>query len=324
MIGCGTTTFTDPDDYRANVPGAAIDLVLTGSDRFRARVTWVNLRRLNLVRLEESVARVASVYLAGAPLFVSFPLSHDPEPVWNGEAMRRGEISFHRCGDRFHQRTTGRCCWGMVSLVPANLAAYSRALLGAALAAPQTTQILRPPSRVLGDFLRLHSQACRLAQTSPNMAAHPEVARALEQGLVHALVNCLAADDARSPARPRRQQTDIVLRFEQVLAAHDDRSLLLPELCAAVGVAERTLRECCAQLLGMSPARYARLRRLNLVRSVLLRANPKADNVATVAKKYGFSELGRFAAAYRAAFGEAPSATLRRTGFVPIEAAEIA
>ncbi|MBL6614891.1 MAG: helix-turn-helix transcriptional regulator [Reyranella sp.] len=324
MIGCGTATFTNPDDYRSNVPGAELDLVLMGGDRFRARVTWLGMRRFAIARLEEDVRRIAFITLASAPLFVSFPLGRDDQTIWNGRTLQRGEMVVHSRGERFHQRTRGPCHWGMAALTAGDFATYSRALAGSELVPPATMQIRRPPPRATGEFLRLHHQACRLAQTNPDMAAHREVARALEQGLVRALVNCLAGEDAPSATSPQRERADIMLRFERVLAAHDDRPLSLPELCAAVGARDRTLRACCAELLGMSPTRYGRLRRLNRVRAALLRADPRTANVATVAKKYGFSELGRFAAAYRAAFGEVPSASLRGTGLGPREAAEIA
>jgi AraC-like DNA-binding protein len=67
----------------------------------------------------------------------------------------------------------------------------------------------------------------------------------------------------------------------------------------------------CVEFLDMSPLAYARLRRLNLARLALMRTERGSTSVARVARKYGFSELGRFAAAYRAVFGEPPSATLR-------------
>jgi AraC family ethanolamine operon transcriptional activator len=63
----------------------------------------------------------------------------------------------------------------------------------------------------------------------------------------------------------------------------------------------------------MSPSRYLRLRRLNMVRAALQRAKPAPGAIAELAKRYGFSELGRFATCYRETFGEAPSATLRRS-----------
>lgn len=323
MTGCGTTTFTDPDDYRTNVPGVSIELVLTGCDRFRARVTWAAMRHLKLVCVEETVPRIAFVSLAPALIFFSFPLTSDPRLAWNGVELGRGEIVLHGGGRPFHLRAAGGARWGMASLAPGGLAAYSRALLGAELASPTAMQILRPQSADMADFLRLHRQACRLAQAKPEMAAHPEVARALEQGLAHTLVNCVSAGEPRSHAGMERH-SEIMIRFGQVLGSHGDRPLQMPELCAAVGVAERTLRMCCARFLGMSPLGYARLRRLNLVRSALRRAGPKAANVRTIARQYGFSELGRFAAAYRAAFGETPSATLRDASLVAMDAAEIA
>ena len=144
------------------------------------------------------------------------------------------------------------------------------------------------------------------------MISHREVARALEQELVHALVNCLAAGDAHDHDAARRRHADVMVRFEEALATQSDRPLQVPELCAAIGVPERTLRVSCAEFLGMAPTRYIRLRRLNMVRAALRRADPATASVAELARRYGFTELGRFAAAYRTVFGETPSTTFRR------------
>src|SRR5262249_37585821 len=126
MIGCGATTITD--DYRVNVPGASINLVLTRPGDFKARLTWVNLCRVGLVRCEENVPRVAFVALAPGPVFISFPIRHDPPPIWSGVAMRPGEIVLHSHGGRIHQRTSRGCQWGLISLEPKDLFDYGWAL----------------------------------------------------------------------------------------------------------------------------------------------------------------------------------------------------
>jgi transcriptional regulator GlxA family with amidase domain len=62
----------------------------------------------------------------------------------------------------------------------------------------------------------------------------------------------------------------------------------------------------------MSPARYLLLRRLNMVRSALRRADPANTSITEIARAYQFQEPGRFAVAYRTVFGEMLSTTLRR------------
>jgi len=52
-----------------------------------------------------------------------------------------------------------------------------------------------------------------------------------------------------------------------------------------------------------------------MVRAVLRDADTPPASVEEVARRYGFSELGRFAAIYRTVFGEIPSMTLRRANF---------
>jgi transcriptional regulator GlxA family with amidase domain len=104
-----------------------------------------------------------------------------------------------------------------------------------------------------------------------------------------------------------------MVRFEDVLNAQNGQQLNMPALCSAIGVPERTLRVCCAEFLGMSPIRYLLLRRLNMVRSALRRANQANASVAEIARTYQFQEPGRFAVTYRTVFGEMPSTTLRRS-----------
>jgi transcriptional regulator GlxA family with amidase domain len=140
----------------------------------------------------------------------------------------------------------------------------------------------------------------------------PEVLRALENELVHVMVRCLADAVGIEPTTGDRRHDAILARFEEFLAANPDRPLYLPEICAAIGVAEQTLRASCEEHLGMGPIRFLTLRRMHLVHRALLHADPSNSTVTRIVTDHGFWELGRFSGSYRALFGESPSETLRR------------
>jgi len=53
--------------------------------------------------------------------------------------------------------------------------------------------ILRPTWPAAVCLRKLHAKTCELAQTTPDMIAHEEVARALENDLLYALISCLGA-----------------------------------------------------------------------------------------------------------------------------------
>ena len=311
MPGSGTGTFIDSDDYRAGLGHLRIDLLVTPQGAFNARLTWAVLHHLQLLHSEEEMPRIAYVSLAPALVFVGFTTRPNPPILWGGGEPETGDLMFHSRGERFHQRTTGPCGWSLVGLVPEYLERYSGALTGKPFSLPVAARLLRPPPRDAARLRRLHAQACRLAETRPKVLTHPEVARAVEQGLIHALVTCLAARALEYPAA-RRDHARIMVRLEEVLAAHPNRPLRMPDLCALIGVSERALRSCCAEFLGIRPSRYMLSRRLKAVRIALRDANPAATSVAEIAGGHGFTQLGRFAVAYRTAFGESPSTTLRR------------
>ena len=134
----------------------------------------------------------------------------------------------------------------------------------------------------------------------------------MEQELVRVMVACLTSGVVVGTPGRRQQRLPVMRWFEQVLEANPDRPLYVTEVCAAIGVADRTLRLHCLEHLGMSPHRYLWLRRMNFARRALALADPLATTVTVIANDHGFGELGRFAVAYRKLFGELPSVTLRR------------
>jgi AraC-like DNA-binding protein len=307
----GTAKFSDADDYQANIRGAKVDLVFSSQRNFEARLTWAEFRHLRLLRGHEKLPRVAHIALAPDLICVAFPLSRDPPQVCNGIELQPGNIIWHGQGETVHQLTRGPSHWGSISLAPQHLAAWGNALAGVDLVAPAVARILRPSHLDVARLRRLHAQACRLAETKPKLLAHREVSRAIEQDLIHALVNCLTSNDARTHSGPEKHHIKIMDQYEQFLAKHFERQLLLPEICTAIGVSERMLRTCSAKFLGMGPTQYLRLKRLSMVRAALRCSDSRSATIGEVARRYGFWELGRFAGLYQSVFGELPSTTLR-------------
>ena len=204
MLTSGTSTYSDPGEYQSRFRGARINLVFARYGEFRSRLTWVEFRHLHLLRTEESLPRIAYLSLPPERLFVSFATNRDAAPIWGGIKLESGDIILHRRGERMHQRTSAAIHWSLVSLPPEQLAAYSKAIMGVDVVAQPVSRVLRPPALVRQQLLRLHRQACRLVETKPEMIAHPEVARALEQELIDALVTCLATDDVHNRTDARR------------------------------------------------------------------------------------------------------------------------
>jgi AraC-like DNA-binding protein len=136
-----------------------------------------------------------------------------------------------------------------------------------------------------------------------------QAAHGLEQQLLHALIECLSQGAEEETATGRRHR-DILARFEDLLVA--EPSAGIADICAALGVSQHLLRECCKEHLGMGPRRCRYLYAMQRVHCALRRGNSGATKVSGVAALCGFRGLGGFATRYRALYGELPSATLRR------------
>ena len=102
----------------------------------------------------------------------------------------------------------------------------------------------------------------------------------------------------------------VVERIEAYAQLHLTASVPISELCRIAGLSERGLRNAFYRVRGMSPKRSLRADRLRGARRALAGGNGPRT-VTGIATRYGFYELGRFAAVYKESFGEAPSQTLR-------------
>jgi transcriptional regulator GlxA family with amidase domain len=114
-------------------------------------------------------------------------------------------------------------------------------------------------------------------------------------------------EDRHAAAIPRhvREATDLI-------EAHAGDPLTVVTIAAATGVGVRTLQQGFRTYLGTTPMTYLRRVRLARAYAELLAAAPGETSVSQVALRWGFTHHSRFAAAYRAAYGETPSTTLRR------------
>ena len=108
-------------------------------------------------------------------------------------------------------------------------------------------------------------------------------------------------------------RTEAVQRAEAFQRARMGIPVPVATLSRIVGLSERGLRNAFYSVRGMSPKRCLVAARLEGVRFALRDANRRYTTVTSIAAEYGFHELGRFAATYKAAYGEAPSETLRCT-----------
>jgi len=311
MPSSAVHTFTDPGEYAAAIRATTIDLTVTGRGHFIGKRTRIDLHRLWMQRLSENMSRVVhSAFVTGRAI-VTFRVHTGPDLLWSGADLHPANIIRHVEGENAFQRSRGPTFWGAMSLPVADMVSLGAALIGLDLTPPEDPQILNPAPLAIAKLQRLHAAAGRLAEDAPDILAHPQAARGLEQALIEAMVGCLANGEAREDSIAWRHHSLVMRRFRKVVEENPEQPLYIPEICKKIAVSDRTLRVCGQEHLGMGPKRYLLLRRLHLARRALREARSDAT-VTDIATRYGFWELGRFAVEYRSLFGESPSATLHR------------
>jgi AraC-like DNA-binding protein len=306
-------TFTDPLPCQAAILSADVEILPTTSEDFQVEVTQVGADRLWMQTIHVSSPTVCTVACKSNRRSIGFLTESNSSPFQHcGLEVSPGDIIVNGF-DVMHRRAGAGLDYGSISLPIDALDRAVEAIVGRDFMKGPRQSITRPHPGSMSRLLKLHRAIGQLAHDAPDVLQLPEVIRALENELVHILVRCLADGANVETTAGCRRHDAIIARFEEFLATNPDRALYLTEICAAIGVAERTLRASCEEHLGMGPIRFLTLRRMHLVHRALLRADSSKSTVTQIVTDHGFWELGRFSVAYRALFSESPSETLRRS-----------
>ncbi|MEV0354799.1 helix-turn-helix domain-containing protein [Nocardia sp. NPDC050697] len=110
----------------------------------------------------------------------------------------------------------------------------------------------------------------------------------------------------------RDAHPDTVRRAIAYLETHLREDIALADVAAAAFVTPRALQLAFRKHLDTTPLQHLQRLRLHAVHEQLTAAGPGTGRtVAGIAREWGFAHAGRFALAYRKAYGRSPSATLR-------------
>jgi AraC-like DNA-binding protein len=145
---------------------------------------------------------------------------------------------------------------------------------------------------------------------------HPLVGLPFVDSLVYGLL--LAADSPHRDALSNDEQLaapPVIRAAVEVIEAEAHLPLTVSVIASRCHASVRSLQQGFRRHLNMSPMAYLREVRLRRAHQNLLEADPTTTSVATIAYQWGFTNLGRFAAAHTARYDEPPAATLRRSAF---------
>ncbi|MFB4350812.1 helix-turn-helix transcriptional regulator [Microbacterium sp. CR_7] len=168
------------------------------------------------------------------------------------------------------------------------------------------------PTPRSGDASRLLVQTAhnvRSILASDDLSARPLLLRSALRTLA---VVTLDAFDVATQMTDRHRGAGTVRRALLYIDDHIATPMTVHDIAAAAGVSVRTLQDAFRRVRNETPVEYVQRARLDVVRRALQRADPVSGAVSDIARRWGFSSMGRFAVAYRQQFGERPSDTLAR------------
>lgn len=146
---------------------------------------------------------------------------------------------------------------------------------------------------------------------NPDLLEDPSHRNAFETCLIDDLAEMgfgLAHEPSRISLSARRKTFILALEYCESIRT----KISVPQFAAQLSINRRTLELVFRENLGITPRQYLLSRRLHGAHQELRLLPPGTRSVTDVASDWGFTELGRFAGAYKNLFGELPSDTLNK------------
>jgi len=311
--GARASFLSEPGALAADLPCGSARAVPLRCGPMAVRIVGIGLGDV-LLQTGRSTPVALLGTLSRATVLLVLPLDGREAMVLNGRALQPRCLAAFGAGAGYEAASPGDCAWATVLLPAATAGALlGRRRLPPALR-PGAHALLRASPAAWARAEALARDAREVAAQDPGVFEVEEARRALRSAVLEAADELLASPAAdQEPIRTRQARTAhrrLVRLVDDHVTASPARIAGVAELSGALGVSERRMREAFAGVLGVSPSRYLRLRRLVLVRAALRSPGRSWPTVREAALAHGFWHLGRFSSSYRDAFGEPPSTTL--------------
>jgi AraC-like DNA-binding protein len=298
---------TEPGDFDDAVTGIDLKVDFQRRQERASRVEQFQSESWALDFGEAHVrTRVRGVLRGG---WGSFCLALGPgEAVWNGQPAGPGSLGLLPPGDEVDGRASADFAW-LTAAVPPDVWNRCVALAGRD-AEPGRLTVLRLPAAVMDPVLRGFRACQRRLGRAVATSAEARLAADEAAGLVSQVFTTACEQAGGMAAAPDslRNRARLTRRAESWMLDHLAEPVQVPDLCLALRVSRRELEYAFRTILDESPRDHFEALRLNAIRRALKRSDRP---VIEVAFSHGIQHLGRFAARYRALFGENPGATRR-------------
>jgi AraC-like DNA-binding protein len=157
------------------------------------------------------------------------------------------------------------------------------------------------------DWVRLLLMVSRQRERPDSLLRHPLVWDPLLESLIHGFLLVADHPDRDALDAPAEPAGPTAVRDAMgIIETCPQMPLTTATLAMQCHISVRTLQEGFRRHLGISPMAYLRTIRLRHAHRDLRTAYPTHVTVASIAHRWGFTHLGRFAAAHKAMFGETP------------------
>jgi AraC-like DNA-binding protein len=223
----------------------------------------------------------------------------------NGCRVNSGEGSFFEAGADANVASAGACSWYAIQFSEEQLRRYSMAMSGKPLISRHAVKALGKVSASRRGVLP--AKHLRLSTKGKAQERSLVMPAAL---FVQRQAWCLLAKAIGEEGYPLRSGHERIARQAMNYLQEQKGSVVGSiDLCLALRISDRWLREAFMHVYGVTATKLLRLRRLHQARVALLTED---TTVTAVASSLDFHDFGRFAQTYLYLFGEHPSATLRR------------
>jgi AraC family ethanolamine operon transcriptional activator len=276
---------------------------------FQGKLVQLQIGPIVCMKVDFSHAIIAKGLLK-QPAYVFTPVTlQNHRANWRGHTLSTQHLNVLGADEAMDHVSTADYSSTSIIISKAKMEDLAKTRWGFALEDVMQRQVgIRTQLEVHCRILEISEQAYQMARLGKSMDV-----TTFEEDVSRVLMDAFASIDPRLEIKiSYNVRQKVIQRANDYILSNLHRIVSVTELCQAADCSERTLQYAFQERYGLSPKEYMIIQRLNAVRTAIKQAKPASRKLTEMAKSWGFSHPGDYAASYRRLFGELPSQTQSR------------